>query len=102
MTRFSILCAEAHPALDEVQSPRLVHWDLWDGNVFVDPATAQITGISDFERSLWGDPLMEVNFGALPRSNRIPHCCRATVGRRWRRLSSERGARCTTSTFSSS
>ena len=59
------LLRRSYPALDEVQSPRLVHWDLWDGNVFVDPATAQITGIIDFERSLWGDPLMEVNFGAF-------------------------------------
>ena len=59
------LLSRSYPALDEVQSPRLVHWDLWDGNVFVDPTTAQITGIIDFERSLWGDPLMEVNFGAF-------------------------------------
>jgi aminoglycoside phosphotransferase (APT) family kinase protein len=59
------LVSRSYPALDEIQSPRLVHWDLWDGNVFVDPATAQITGIIDFERSLWGDPLMEVNFGAF-------------------------------------
>jgi aminoglycoside phosphotransferase (APT) family kinase protein len=59
------LVSRSYPALDEIQSPRLVHWDLWDGNVFVDPTTAQITGIIDFERSLWGDPLMEVNFGAF-------------------------------------
>lgn len=45
-------------ALDQVKEPCLVHWDLWAGNVFVDNGT--ITGIIDFERSLWGDRLMEV------------------------------------------
>jgi aminoglycoside phosphotransferase (APT) family kinase protein len=52
----------AFDALDEVDTPRLVHWDLWDGNVFVDPATGQVSGLIDFERALWGDPLMEANF----------------------------------------
>jgi aminoglycoside phosphotransferase (APT) family kinase protein len=51
--------------LNEVQTPVLVHWDLWDGNVFIDPQTRKINGIIDFERSLWADPLMEVNFGAF-------------------------------------
>jgi aminoglycoside phosphotransferase (APT) family kinase protein len=49
--------------LDEVTEPCLVHWDLWDGNVFVKNGT--ITGIIDFERALWGDPLMEFYFGRL-------------------------------------
>lgn len=46
-------------ALDEVDTPRLVHWDLWDGNIFVDPETVQVTGLIDFERVLWGDPISE-------------------------------------------
>ena len=50
------------PALDEVTTPHFVHWDLWDGNVLVDPATHEITGLIDFERALWGDPLMEAQF----------------------------------------
>jgi len=49
-------------SLDEITTPRLVHWDLWDGNVFVDPLTRKVTGLIDFERSLWGDPLIEVFF----------------------------------------
>ncbi len=49
-------------ALDEVSTPRLVHWDLWDGNVFVDPQTGRVTGLIDFERALWADPLMEAIF----------------------------------------
>lgn len=45
---------------DEVTEPKLVHWDCWDGNIFVD--NGKVTGIIDWERSLWGDPLMEVGF----------------------------------------
>lgn len=45
---------------DEVTEPKLVHWDCWDGNIFV--RDGMVTGIIDWERSLWGDPLMEVGF----------------------------------------
>ena len=48
--------------LDAVRSAQLVHWDLWDGNILVDPESRRITGIIDWERALWGDPLMETNF----------------------------------------
>lgn len=51
------------PALDAVTTPRLVHWDLWDGNIFVDSASLKVTGVIDFERVLWADPLMEAIFG---------------------------------------
>ncbi len=55
--------ARAHyTALDEVRTPQLVHWDLWDGNILFDMDIQAITGIIDHERALWGDPLMEVNF----------------------------------------
>ncbi|HTG68888.1 MAG TPA: aminoglycoside phosphotransferase family protein [Candidatus Udaeobacter sp.] len=52
--------------LDEVTEPRLLHWDLWDGNVFIKDGT--VTGIIDFERSLWGDPLMEFYFSHFHQS----------------------------------
>ena len=45
-----------------MRTPRLVHWDLWDNNVFVDPDTLAVVGLIDFERVLWGDPLMEAQF----------------------------------------
>jgi aminoglycoside phosphotransferase (APT) family kinase protein len=51
--------------LADVTTPQLVHWDLWDGNIFIDPASKQIAGIIDFERALWGDPLMEFQFRTL-------------------------------------
>ena len=57
--------ASHYDVLDEVISPRLVHWDLWDGNILVDGDPMHVVGVIDFERSLWGDPLMEVNFGGL-------------------------------------
>jgi aminoglycoside phosphotransferase (APT) family kinase protein len=58
--------AQAAPILDGVTEPRLVHWDLWDGNLFVNRTTKRITGIIDFERALWGDPLMEAVFAFVP------------------------------------
>ncbi|WP_054940331.1 phosphotransferase family protein [Paenibacillus ihuae] len=48
------------PALDEVTEPRLIHWDLWNGNLFVKDGV--IVSIIDWERALWGDVLMEYYF----------------------------------------
>lgn len=50
----------------EVQIPRLVHWDLWEGNIFAEKG--KVTGIIDFERAIWGDPLMEVGFRSYGQS----------------------------------
>lgn len=52
--------------LDAVTVPRLVHWDLWDGNLFVKDGV--VTGIVDFERARWADPLMEAYFGRFSLS----------------------------------
>ncbi len=46
-------------ALAEVETPALVHLDLWAGNVLLDPATATITAILDWERAAYADPLIE-------------------------------------------
>jgi aminoglycoside phosphotransferase (APT) family kinase protein len=51
------------PSLEAVTTPRLVHWDAWDSNFFVHDG--EVTGIIDFERALWADPLMEAQFRAL-------------------------------------
>jgi aminoglycoside phosphotransferase (APT) family kinase protein len=51
------------PALEAVTTPQLVHWDAWNLNFFV--KAGQVTGILDFERALWADPLMEAQFRAL-------------------------------------
>ena len=52
---------------EEVTTPRLVHWDGWDGNIFVD--SGHVTGVIDWERNLWGDPLMEDGFRAFHDDN---------------------------------
>ena len=48
-------------ALEEVTTPVLVHFDLWDGNILVesDPAGHRIGALIDAERAFWGDPLAE-------------------------------------------
>jgi aminoglycoside phosphotransferase (APT) family kinase protein len=53
----SLFAAHA-PALDQVTTPVLVHFDLWRGNILVDGG--RISGIVDGERALWGDPLAEM------------------------------------------
>lgn len=50
----------------EVNFPRLVHWDIWDGNIFV--KNGKITGIIDWERCLWGNALMEAGFRSYSQS----------------------------------
>ncbi|MEU6474885.1 aminoglycoside phosphotransferase family protein [Streptomyces massasporeus] len=53
--------APAYGALDEVTDPRLVHFDLWRGNILVDrtDGEARIGGLVDGERMFWGDPLAD-------------------------------------------
>jgi aminoglycoside phosphotransferase (APT) family kinase protein len=48
------------PALDEITTPCLVHWDAWNPNFFVQDG--RINGIVDFERAFWAEPLMEAQF----------------------------------------
>ena len=47
--------------LDEVTTPVLVHYDLWDGNILVEsaPAGHQVGALIDAERAFWGDPLAD-------------------------------------------
>lgn len=60
-------------SLAAVTVPRLVHWDLWPGNVFVHPDRRPVlAGVIDFERSLWGDPLLEHQFRRHVNPDRTP------------------------------
>ncbi|CAN95558.1 MULTISPECIES: phosphotransferase family protein [Sorangium] len=61
------------PALEEVTTPCLVHWDVWNPNVFV--KEGRVAGIIDFERALWADPLMEAQFRLLSAEG-ITSCMR--------------------------
>lgn len=47
--------------LDEVTTPVLVHFDLWDGNILIDldGKAPRIGGLIDAERAFWGDPLTD-------------------------------------------
>ena len=45
---------------DEVSLATLVHWDMWEGNVFVEDN--HVSGIIDWERALWGEAFMDDRF----------------------------------------
>ncbi|KAF4410836.1 phosphotransferase family protein [Streptomyces lycii] len=53
--------------LAAVRTPALVHFDLWDGNILIDPAPPRprISGLIDGERAFWGDPLADLVSPAL-------------------------------------
>lgn len=56
--------------LEEVTQPQLVHWDLWGGNTFIIKSRDEshsIEGLTDFERALWGDPLLEYIFMSIEK-----------------------------------
>ena len=44
----------------EVNEPRFIHFDSWDGNVFIE--NEEVVGLIDWERALWADPLLEDGF----------------------------------------
>lgn len=46
--------------LKTVAEPSFIHWDLWEGNIFI--KNDEVVGIIDFERVIWADPLMEYAF----------------------------------------
>lgn len=47
-------------AFREVKKASLVHWDMWEGNVFV--IDGRVSGIIDWERAMWGEPFMDDRF----------------------------------------
>ena len=56
------LFGAATPAFDDVTMARLTHFDLWDGNVLVrqGPDGWTVSGLVDWERAFFGDPLADV------------------------------------------
>ncbi|GIF96309.1 phosphotransferase family protein [Catellatospora citrea] len=56
------LVARHAPLLDAVTAPALVHFDLWDGNVFVlaDGDGWRVEAVIDGERAFYGDPIAEL------------------------------------------
>ena len=51
---------EDHAIFDEVNIPTLVHWDMWEGNIFVQ--AGELSGVIDWERAMWGEPFMDDRF----------------------------------------
>ena len=51
----------------DVKTPSLVHWDMWEGNIFVE--NGELCGVIDWERAMWADPFMDDRFR---RHNRCP------------------------------
>jgi Phosphotransferase enzyme family len=66
-------------ALDDVRTPVLVHFDLWDGNILLDriSGSVEIGGLIDAERAFWGDP---------PPTSSLSRCSETSSGtqRSWR------------------
>ncbi|MFD5625802.1 phosphotransferase family protein [Streptomyces sp. NPDC127072] len=66
----------AYDTLDEVIVPRLIHFDLWPGNILVDRShgAPRIGGLIDGERMFWGDPLADfVSLALLGDIEDEPH-----------------------------
>lgn len=59
--KLSRLVREHGHTLDEIDTPVLVHFDLWNGNILITDATGrlEIGGLIDGERAFWGDPAAE-------------------------------------------
>jgi aminoglycoside phosphotransferase (APT) family kinase protein len=80
------LFARRAAVLDEVTTPVLVHFDLWDGNILVasDPGGRRIGALIDAERAFWGDPLAEfvslALFGDIERDGAFLHGYRSAGG----------------------
>lgn len=53
-------------AFEEVRTATLVHWDMWEGNIFV--RENHVTGIIDWERAMWGEPFLDDRFRYHNRS----------------------------------
>ena len=72
---FKIISDIAHAKdslLDEIQTPALLHGDLWTFNLLIGRDTGEptITGVLDVERAWWGDPLADwIMFLLAIRSN---------------------------------
>lgn len=81
----------AYAALDEVTVARLVHFDLWPGNILVDRAgaTPRIGGLVDGERMFW----------EIPSRTSSRRRCSGTSGRTsrsWRAIAGPEGMPCST------
>lgn len=47
-------------AFEMIHKASLVHWDLWEGNIFV--KDGHVSGVIDWERAVWGEAFMDDRF----------------------------------------
>lgn len=64
--RLMELLARERSLFAAVEKPSLVHWDMWEGNIFVEGG--KVSGIIDWERAMWADPFMDDRFRRHTRS----------------------------------
>ena len=60
LIRSTNLLYEDKPAFDGIMPATLVHWDMWEGNVFIH--NGHVSGIIDWERAMWGEAFMDDRF----------------------------------------
>jgi aminoglycoside phosphotransferase (APT) family kinase protein len=77
---FLALVERHRPALEQVGEPRLVHGDLWAGNLLVEPGSGEATGVIDPERALWGDPRFDIAAALQGTTSGIPDALHAGYG----------------------
>jgi fructosamine-3-kinase len=60
-------------ALAEIDTPVLVHFDIWDANIFIDVSSepVRVEGLIDPERAFWGDPYAD--FAVMGLTGGIEH-----------------------------
>lgn len=58
--KLSVALAADRAAFEKVEAATLVHWDMWEGNIFVE--NGRVSGIIDWERAMWGEPFMDDRF----------------------------------------
>lgn len=61
-----LLLEKDKPCFYQVETPSFVHWDMWEGNILVNDG--RVTGVIDWERAMWTDPLMDDRFRRHTRS----------------------------------
>jgi aminoglycoside phosphotransferase (APT) family kinase protein len=59
--RLAHLVEQRRGAFNSVTTPRFLHGDLWTANVMVDESSTDpiLTGVFDWDRASWGDPLSD-------------------------------------------
>ena len=63
--------AKDKDCFDQVKTPVLVHWDMWEGNIFV--KNGHVSGIIDWERAIWGEAFMDDRFRRHTRKEDFLH-----------------------------